>query len=578
MAGALGDSTRDLQSAFNEEYQSTNQIDESINTEEIVFETESNRTPINEEITFETESNRTNMTTTITVNGVNFTPTKGKGRVKQTLLHSKETRSKLNDEQKMKLLDNIQSKQQTLFHAITISVKDPAKMTNTYSLANLLTENKRNLAKYDLLDVYTIVFPKENCFIDGSNDLGLLEEEVTMEGTKQNKSRTLFEHYLHLTPEQVAASSRYYSIFMPEEQLYHQDLDWSLAYYEKNVESKLFSKVYGTMLQYESDEQGGPLFLKLLLDRVSTSGDSSLKVLIRSIKDYSVKKDCKGEDIDTVVGLFTAIIDNIHSLNNGELPTDTVYNLLNLFQTTSVDDFNHKFKLLQGQLNHSEINDEIDPNFRLRLRNDDGDSLKNNLLSAKYILNYAERAYRRLVRDGTWDEQLQKPPGASGFLGQATQPSHFQAPSGKPRSPPKSHPPNTCFNCEEPGCRVETCPQPRDTERIARNKAKHPTFIRLQESRHKWRPPESQEENRRVINGVPHLWNPTGGRNRKGRWYPEQSPTDGQSNEGETPSLAMTASDLTESTTHTSDYKTKAERKIHLHSLIQKAEEELADL
>jgi hypothetical protein len=132
----------------------------------------------------------------------------------------------------------------------------------------------------DLLDVYNIVFQKKSCFKDQDPEEGQLEEETTVDGNKI-KTMNPFDNYLKLTPEQVALSLRYYSVFVPEANCYYEDLDWSLAYYEKNVEPDLFTKVHGTMLKYDPDSQGGPLFLKLLLDRVSTSGDSTLKALVR---------------------------------------------------------------------------------------------------------------------------------------------------------------------------------------------------------------------------------------------------------------------------------------------------------
>ena len=356
------------------------------------------------------------LSSTIELNGIRFVPKKGPGRKKKTLLHPKAKRGSLTEEQRMKLIESIQAKQQTKFHAITISINDPEKMTNTYSLSNLLAENQRNLAKYDLLDVYIIIYPRKGCFEEYHPNEG----ELQMDNKNGKlKSKSLFNNYLRLTPEEVAESSKYYSLFIPAEQRRQEDLDWSMAYYEKNVEADLYTKVYGSMLKYELDAQGGPLFLKLLLDRVSTSGESTLKSMMNTLKTYSIKTSCAGEDVKKVTSIFTAIVENIEALSNDKLPMDTVDGLLNLFQTTSVPIFNSKFKKLQEDLADAEINSKIDPNYRLRVRNTT--ALQNDLHSAKYVLNYAERTYRRLVKDGQWDACLQKTPGKSGFVMQPTQ-------------------------------------------------------------------------------------------------------------------------------------------------------------
>ena len=57
------------------------------------------------------------------------------------------------------LLKMVQGKQQQLYSAISISVNDPEKLLNHYSLSKLNKECRRNLAKYDLLAPFTIVFP-----------------------------------------------------------------------------------------------------------------------------------------------------------------------------------------------------------------------------------------------------------------------------------------------------------------------------------------------------------------------------------------------------------------------------------
>ena len=520
-----------------------------------------------------TEVKETTMSPTIKLNGVTFVPKRREERSKKTLLHPKGDRGTLNAEQRMKLLENIQAKQQTQFHSITISVNDPEKMTNTYSMATLLAENQRNLAKYDLLDVYNIVFPKENSFVINDPNEGALQTHVTA-GVLKFKNKHLFEEYLRLTPEAVADSSKYYSLYTPEDKRYREDLDWSLAYYEKNVESELYSKVYSTMMRYELDSHGGPLFLKLLLDRVTTSGDSTLKSLTRTLKTYSIKKNCKGEDVDKVSGMFMAILENIDALSDGALPTDTVDDLLALFQTTSIPEFNSKFKHLQEELADAEINNEIDPNYRLRVFHTS--TLSNDLHSAKYVINYAERTYRRLLKDGTWDNRMQQPPGVSGFIGQAQQPNVF-TPSTTGTVPstgsrPKGTATGTCFNCEQPNCSLGTCPHPRDEERIARNKAKHPVWIRLKQQRHRWRPPEPTENNKRVINGVPHTWNPS---IKRGRWVPDATPLAQDQSPSESPSIALTASDITEPTASTSS---TAQRRLALHLTIQQAQDELMNL
>ena len=72
---------------------------------------------------------------------INTTP---ETSVTQEVLLTNEARSKLDGDAKMKLLDRIKSVQQPLYEMLSVSINNPDRLTNTHSLANLLTENKVN--------------------------------------------------------------------------------------------------------------------------------------------------------------------------------------------------------------------------------------------------------------------------------------------------------------------------------------------------------------------------------------------------------------------------------------------------
>ena len=53
--------------------------------------------------------------------------------------------------------------------------------------------------------------------------------------------------------------------------------------------------------------------------------------------------------------MFKYILENISSLKHGALPADTVKKLLQIFQTTRLDDFNELFANMLKQLTNAEI-------------------------------------------------------------------------------------------------------------------------------------------------------------------------------------------------------------------------------
>eukprot|EP00536_Pseudo-nitzschia_multiseries_P016178 jgi/Psemu1/292407/fgenesh1_pg.1040_\ len=140
----------------------------------------------------------------------------------------------------MDLLKRIESKQQQHFHSITAAKNAPEKLTNTYSISKLLGKNQHNLWKYDLLEVYGIILPEDSAFVKGNcNNRWCLK----LDENKKPLKFDLFENYLKITVEQVTRSSKYYKEFIPKEYLMQEDLIWSFAYDENNVDNDLYSAV-----------------------------------------------------------------------------------------------------------------------------------------------------------------------------------------------------------------------------------------------------------------------------------------------------------------------------------------------
>ena len=579
----------------------------SIATQESRGNTEERSTPSNSPI--QSREILTNMSrdTTYEINGIRYTVQKKANTQNTETLYTKAKRKKYDIKERNELLEKVQKNQQTEFHSITLSVNDPERMTNTHSLSKMLGENKRNLTKYDLHDVYHIVQPKPGSFQPNHANYRLLELD------SQNKPITfnLFSDYMRLTPEQVAHSSKWYSAFIPTDELMQENLLWSLAYYEKNVETNLYSKVHSQLLDYATDERGGPLFLKLLLDRVTTNNESNLKAIIHVTETYRVNKACKGENIETVVELFTALFNTMSSLRDGPLPENSLRNLLTIFQSTSVPEFNDLFRDMERELRKNQVTGAIDPRFALSAQRPGAKLLANDIESIHFTLKYAEQMYRTFVQEGTWDAILQQPAGQAAFIAQQQMgPTQFNG------QQPQGHTSTTsnqttgllpvipwtkagdCFNCGQPSCSLRFCKHPRDPERISANKDKLPSYSKDKPKYvpKKWRKPEPHESNKRIIDGRPYTWNPTGGFSGTGRWDKDITPDDGQPNSGGTPQVHLLHSGRSEissltgpavfhtsstsgtNTTSSSSSSDPAERRLELSIKIAELEAERARL
>lgn len=225
----------------------------------------------------------------------------------------------------------------------------------------------------------------------------------------------------------------------------------------------------------------------------------------------------------------------------------------------------------------------------------------NDIKTVKHILSYAEKHYRNLLRKGEWDACLQKAPGKSAFLGDngqlklLKQPTRFNPSTSRTAPTEKSSTLGDifkwgCFNCGEDHM-IRECPYERDAERIARNRAKHPMYIKFKERNHRWRKPESGEHGKRVVNGKPHTFDSSASRNR--RWVPDETPSDGQSNKGGPPKVLLTdvqsllsgmtgargsATTPGSASGEAKEEPDKEERKLAIHMSIQKLRDELTGL
>jgi hypothetical protein len=150
----------------------------------------------------------------------------------------------------------------------------------------------------------------------------------------------LFSNTFQVTTQQVADSSRWYSGFTAPASRFHEDLDWSLAYFENNVDTALYACIHSKLLAFDERCRGGPLFFKLLNDETTTNSDANKKALITIVDTYKIRVSCKGERIPDVVDLFRSITDTVFALHDNTLPDEYVDKLIVLFTTTIVPDFN----------------------------------------------------------------------------------------------------------------------------------------------------------------------------------------------------------------------------------------------
>eukprot|EP00536_Pseudo-nitzschia_multiseries_P005035 jgi/Psemu1/11581/gm1.11581_g len=389
----------------------------------------------------------------------------------------------LTDTDKMDLLKRIEAKQQQPFHSITIS-KNASYWKRIDTISSSMTSKMCSLSLCQKIKAFDET--------PGNLNYGKLK----VDNQDDPIIYDLFWNYLQLPPGQVSASSRFYLEFVEDDHLMHKNLAWSFIYYKKNVQKELYNTVHSNWMEYSPSEQGGPLLLKLLLDEVSMTGKASLTSLIH------------------ILDTFQAIFNTIRELRpRSDLPDESMRKLLTVFWTTSIDDFNQQFTMMEDQ-RKSQV-------------------LLNNMQFIKYVLDYAKAAYRDLTTDGKRDQVLQPPPGKSDFVtGTKAQPSGEDGRVNDHMIIPWTL--GGCFNCGSKEHIFKGCPIKCNQAWICINMASYPNGSK------QW---QEQEHGKHIIDGKPYTWD----KNTPGfndRWIMDDCPADGHPNHGRPPNQPAVLANL----------------------------------
>ena len=437
--------------------------------------------------------------------------------------YPKESRPAIGSKEERDLIDGITTNQHTRYKMMTTSVKDAENLRTNLSIHQLLEETRACWERYDLLDPCNILFPTTANPVIPELEAGVV------------KRRDLFAHYRLLTADEVAASCEYYQKYITfkgttAECTFAKELAWSYNYFRNHVETSLFDTINAEFRMYSPSQQGGPLFLKLLLDELVVSNEANLQALILTTTTYDIKsKNSEDEDIVEVVKLLSSISETILAIRNDDqhpLPEQYVQNICKVFQTTSCEAYNTSIRKLEEDVIFNRRYKKTAKSNRLQARRkgtflpsttSTNLQLINDIESLEFLWQFALETYKELKEDGQWDDAMRgtKQPASSFTTGVR------------------------CWNCDGPH-NVRKCPKPRDEERIQRNRQAYKDNIksnsnssesqsqssqrRWNAARWVWRPPLPEEGGKRIIFDKPYTWNPT-----TERWDLDDTPASGLS-------------------------------------------------
>jgi hypothetical protein len=409
-----------------------------------------------------------------------FEPTPKTLQQIQVATYTKAYRAKLDYKEKAELFERASAKKlQTKFTMMNLKIDDPDKLDDTYNLSSAIDKMRENHIKYDLDDVFNIVIT------DPTDPYKVL------------KMVDLYTDYGSIEVSDVATSNRFYSTMLrdPDGSI-GENLKVTLEYLLNNTDETLVLKINETYLSYPVEERGGPLFFKLLMDLLQNKSAEAAEYLVNVVKNLKIS-NFDGENVLKVVSLIRGAVKRLTNLKDARgqsaLPTDLADHLLDVFQTSSVDDFNSLFK-------HFRLQSKI-ATFRLKSGGSSGPTIDE-------ILQFAENQYHLMKSTGKW----------TGVESKTNETFFIAALQAATSSGTKV---TICFNCGGSHS-FKSCPKPADKNRIRANRKifkdqrKKTDSPKANDSKNnantkegKYAPPtetEKKNQSRRVIDGKLHYY------------------------------------------------------------------------
>jgi hypothetical protein len=399
------------------------------------------------------------MTSTAKINGVDIRLNDTAAVLASALpFYKKEERKNLSEDKRNDLFEKATKKAHTKYDLISLSLTDEDKLDDTYNLSMLIGKTKDHLVQYDMHDVFTILIP------DPNDHKKILQE------------KDLFTEYPSIRIEEVLTSNDWYNKW-PMEDTYQQNLQLTYKFFQSNVNDKLWEKSFESYSKYSNTQKGGPLFFFIMLQQLVSNSEEAARSLQLRLEHLSIG-EIDGENVDKAVSQIRGAINRLTQIK--KLPEDLTRKLLMIFQTTSVEEFNAHFKVLEQTRTREGIM-----------------SGQASQYAHDKLCELAAQLYRQMLETGDWNGTTTK--------GKA---STFVQVDGKSVQ--------TCWNCGTQGHSLNECKKAKNPTQIEKNKLafrankkKNRTQTTSADNHNssnpaktgKWAPPKRGESPKKVIDG-----------------------------------------------------------------------------
>jgi Zinc knuckle len=390
-------------------------------------------------------------------------------------LYPKDLRKSMGEEKKVDLFEKATKTKFTKFDLVALTLSNEDKLDDTYNLGIQIGKMKNHFIKYDMHDVFTIMR-----FTYG--------DDVQK---KPVSALDLFTDYSHITEQSVADSNRWYKKWT-KEPYFRENLQLTYDFLENNCTEELLEKCLEVYDEFDIECQGGPLLFIIMIKKLQLDTDNAVQYLINNVKNMKIT-NYEGENVSRVVSLIRGAYKRLKGVGLNKLPDEFPKWIVEVFQTSSVSEFNEGFAHLQRQVHVDSF-----------LKNDD----KETYPSVEKLLKLAEKLYLDLTMVNKWN-------GVTTKANQSAFPA-LASPSKKKL---------TCWNCGQEGHSLQECKAARNEELIKKRKESFRAAKKkkrdekkkgessnknnnapTENSQGKWKPPTAEEKNRRIIDGKHMYW------------------------------------------------------------------------
>lgn len=194
---------------------------------------------------------------------------------------------------------------------------------------------KRHLRLYDIIDVFTVVFPldKENGF-DLSSEI-------------RNTTMHAIDDASRLSVDLVAISCMWWNCCVDPEKCpwVRENMTISYSLLENNTDPSLWRKCIVEYDEYPISCQGGPLMFSIINRHMMNTSEQAIIRVRDTLKTLRIK-DLPNEDVDVAVSHIKTVHSLLEANSSDEMnfvPTDLPEQVLTILSSTSVFEFNRVF-------------------------------------------------------------------------------------------------------------------------------------------------------------------------------------------------------------------------------------------